>query len=82
MASRQLALPFEERPVFGAGLEALSRSWLERYHSERFGLSLSEVRTSLELSGRRAELTNQGQAVRLTIFGAGDRGRPSGGVQP
>ena len=76
MASRQLALPFEERPVFGAGLEALSRSWLERYHSERFGLSLSEVRTSLELSGRRAELTNQGQAVRLTIFGAASKSLP------
>jgi hypothetical protein len=43
LASRQLLLPFEERPVFGAELGVLSRNRFERYHRERFGRSLAET---------------------------------------
>jgi ATP-dependent DNA helicase RecG len=46
-----------------------------RYMETRGEGFLTLVRTSLELSGRRPELTNLGQAVRLTIFAAkGDPG--------
>ncbi|WP_058557686.1 ATP-binding protein [Thiohalocapsa sp. ML1] len=43
LASRQLLLPFEERPVFGAGLEVLSRDRFDRYHRDRFDRALSET---------------------------------------
>ncbi len=43
LESRQLALPFEERPVFGADLRVLSRSRFERYHRQRFDRDLSET---------------------------------------
>jgi predicted HTH transcriptional regulator len=48
LASRQLSLPFEERPVFGAGLDALTRSRFERYHRERFGTALSDSANGYE----------------------------------
>jgi ATP-dependent DNA helicase RecG len=41
LASQQLLLPFEERQVFGAGLEVLNRDRFERYHRERFERPLS-----------------------------------------
>jgi len=42
LASKQLMLPFEERPAFGAGLQAINRERVESYHRGRFGKPLSE----------------------------------------
>jgi predicted HTH transcriptional regulator len=48
LASKQLMLPFEERPAFGAGLEAIDRDRFETYHRGRFGKPLSESGLSYE----------------------------------
>jgi predicted HTH transcriptional regulator len=48
LASRQLMLPFEERPVLGADLAALNRTRFERYHERRFGRQLADSALSYE----------------------------------
>ncbi len=48
LASKQLSLPFEERPAFGAGLDAVNRSRFDSYHRARFGKPLSEGGLSYE----------------------------------
>lgn len=48
LASRQLMLPFEERPVLGADLAALNRTRFERYHEGRFGQRLADSALSYE----------------------------------
>jgi ATP-dependent DNA helicase RecG len=52
LASKQLMLPFEERPAFGTGLEGINRSRFESYHRMRFSRSLAESGLSFRIASR------------------------------
>ena len=81
-SASSLASPVEERPVMGASLDALNdllAGFLRAYKSPATGGSflttmgegfLNLVRDSQRLSGRRPELTQIGQATKLTIYAA------------
>jgi predicted HTH transcriptional regulator len=48
LATRQLMLPFEERPVLGAGLDAIDRTRFETYYRRRFHEPIADSVLSYE----------------------------------
>ena len=71
LASRQLVLPFEERPVLAADLTALNRTRFESYHERRFGHRLADSALSYErlLGNLKLALQDDDGAWRPTNVG-------------
>ncbi len=85
LASRNLLVPFEERPALGTDIEIFDPGRIEGYYQNRFKRSFSSegltleargeeflnlVRDSEALSGKRPKIEQIGQAVKLTVYAA------------
>lgn len=75
LASKQLSLPFEERPVFAAPLDAINRNRFDDYHRARFDKPLSEsglpyerVLGNLKLAVQQEDRPWQPSTVGLLLF--------------
>ncbi|MBF0308075.1 MAG: putative DNA binding domain-containing protein [Magnetococcales bacterium] len=71
LTSRGLALPFEERPCFGASLEDFDRDLFDDYHRRRFGHSFGERGRPLEylLENLKLAKSSEEDGWRLTNLG-------------